>query len=224
MAEIPDHRNAPGLGQAGQCLHVVKASRLVIRVRQEQCRDLVIERVGELGCLDQALPDAAARKCRQPLHHIGVCREISGFRKDDGSLRCKLKTGAQGFENIHGGRFASQHFIGVCTDQSGNLGTQPARGIDPVMRIPGPDQVLAPFLLQDLFHARRDTGGSRAERITVQIDDTIGQVETGFEARQGIGGIEGLDIVACFHVSSLSTARTGAASAPAIFRGRAINS
>ncbi len=225
VRQVPHRQRAGVGGHARQRRHVVHAAAAVIHVREHEHGAVLVQRRGQFVGLDEHefMPALA----RQRLGDIQVGGEVAALGDDALAFRgvglrhrqCR----AQHLEQIDTGRVGHHQFARAGAHQPRDLVAHALRQLHPAGRVPALDEVHAPFLLHHLLHARGGGFWQHAERIAVEVDQARRQAELFAQRRQRIGGVQRQGFVSG-HGSSLSTARTGEASAVVSFRGRAISS
>src|SRR5690606_27579191 len=113
------------------------------------------------------------------------------------------------------------------TEQLADLVADPPRRGRPFGAEPRGNQPLAPLAADDFGEPLASRLRQRAERITVEVDQPLAQLETLAKRRKRIGGIERRHIGSedrFGHASSLRIARTGLAPAPTMRSGNATSS
>ena len=186
------------MGPAGNRRHVVHPAAAVIDMGQHDDRDIVPDRPVQLRvALDQAQFVSAAQHPGQALRDVEVGREIALFRDDDRAVRPFGQCRRQQFEQVHRCRIGADNLLGFRADEAGELGAAAPWHVVPVVGVPALDQVEAPLVLDDLADAVLGDVGQGAERVAVEIDDAVGQVETLAHPRQRIAGVARQQVVSC---------------------------
>ena len=197
-----------------------------MHLRQQQHRDIRAQPIEHRVGIDRHRFEPPAAERLDPLHHIDVGREIGRLRQDHRPVGAERGGRGHRLEDVHRGRVRRDHLAGLRAEQRRDLVADPLRRADPVGAEPRGDQPLSPFL----GHRRRETRcrrlGQRAERIAVDIDQPVAQPELVAKRRQRIARVEIGDFgeTILHFASSRRIARTGLASAAAIFSGSAISS
>ena len=211
---------------------IVHRTGLEVHVSQEHDRHGFVDGAVHLVGIDQPEFMAIAEQLRESLRHVEVGREVSALGQNYAAFReghlwsCRLQVqrGRQCLEEIDRCRVRADDLVRLRADQSRDLGADAARQFGPSRRVPGADQSSAPLALDDLAHAGAGRQRQGPERVAVEIDHALRQAEAAPMRRERIGGVAGQCVIPGHAGNSLSTARTGLASQPAIFRGRAISS
>ena len=178
------------MGLAGNRRHVVHPAAAIVDMGQHDDRDIVPDRAFKLGiALDQAQFVSAAQHPGQALRDVEVGREIALFRDDDRAVRPFGQCRRQQLEQVDRGRIGADDLAGFRADEGSELGAAAPRHAVPVVGVPALDQVEAPLVLDDLADAVLDDVGQGAERVAVQIDHAVGQVEALPHPRQRIVGV-----------------------------------
>ena len=121
---------------------------------------------------------------------VQVGMEIARFGQQRRPVR-QLRRGDQQLEQVHRGRIGDDHLVRLGADQGRHLGAEPLRRADPVVGVPAPDQRIAPLLGDHLPHPLARRLGHRPERIAVEVDQAVGQVEALAQRPQRIGSVGG---------------------------------
>ena len=212
-----------GACDRGQVMHAAAA---VVHMGEHQQRHLGVQRGDHFTRLDQRQREAAL--ARQAVGDVQVGREVAALRNDDLALRRigarQRERRAQHLVQIDRRRIAHHDLARPGAHQLRDLVADASTQRHPAGAVPASDQVAPPFVAQDLLHASRGGLWQHAERIAVEVDHPGRQIELFAQRRQCIFGIECQAVMSIGHHSSLSTARTGEASAVISFRGRAISS
>ena len=135
----------------------------------------------------------AAQGLAQPLRHIEIGREIAGVRQDHLALGVHLQGRGQRLIDLDRQRIAHHHMASLGPDQSGHTVADPGGQIHPPGLVPTPDQQLPPFVGHHLGHPRGSRFRQRPQRVAVQIDHPVRQVEL----RLGGGKIGGHPALLC---------------------------
>ena len=83
MAEIPHHQRANLVRFTSDLGHVANARGLVMHLRQQKHRDVLVERIKHCFRRDFAAFERAIAEIDEALHHIIVGREIAGLRQQN---------------------------------------------------------------------------------------------------------------------------------------------
>ncbi len=194
MRQVP-HRHRPGgVRRARQPSHVVHAPAAVVDVRQHQHGDALIQR--RLDRIRRNQPDlvTATKQRAQSLRHIQIGREIPWLRQDYQSFRSQGQPRGQRLEQVHRGAVARHRAARLGADQLADLLADAQRQRHPAVAVPRPDQLAAPLALHHFRQPRFRRPRQRAERIAVQIDHSVRQLEQLPEPRQRIGAIERVQV------------------------------
>ena len=226
MREVPDRQHAGGMRLRGERGHVVQAAGAVVHLREHQHRDAFVEQA--LDFVGLAQHQLAAALAREALGDVEVGGEVRALRDDHAALRCvglrDRQRGTQHLEQVHRGRVGHHQFAGLGAHEACDLVAHALRQRDPAGAVPAADQVRAPFITHHLLHALRCRLRHHAQRVAVEVDHTRRQRELLTQRAQAVLRVEREAVVSGRHASSLSTARTGDASALISFSGNAISS
>ncbi len=185
MREVPDRQRPRAMRRRGQGGHVVAAAGAVVHLGQHQDGDVGREGGFDLlGGHDAQLP---AQRVRQAAGDVEVGGEVAGVREDHPTVRAQGQRRRQHLEQVHRGRVPRPDRGGVRADQRGDPGADPPGEVDPAAIVPAADQAGAPFGLHRLRHPGGHVAGQRAQRVAVQVDHPLRQVEHRAGAGEKVG-------------------------------------
>ena len=165
---------------------------------QHDDRDVVPDGVVEPGiAFHQAHFMAAAQHAGQALRDVEVGREIALFRDDDSAVRPFGQCRRQQLEQVDRSRIGADDLFGFGADEGGKLGAAAPWHVVPVVGVPALDQVEAPLVFDQLADAVLGDMGQGAQRVAVQIDHAVGQIEALAHPRQRIVGVARQQVVSC---------------------------
>ena len=230
VRQVPDRQRPGGVGGGGQLAHPVHPAGPVVDMGQQQHRRPVVEVRRQIGSVDQR--QLAPVRSGQRVGDVEVGREVGALRDDPAAAGSvggnQGDGGAERLVEVDRGGIGDGQLTGAGADQPGNLVADPLRQRDPAGGVPAADEAAAPFLADDRVDPVGGGPRQRAEGIAVEVDEAVGvdvvEREKRPERRQPIGRIQRQAVGARRHQSARSTARTGDASAPTSFSGRAISS
>ena len=190
VREVPQHDRADIVRSPGQRLHVEHFAGLVVDMRQQQQRDVFIQRVHHRVARREPLFDAGVA-----LNHVEVGREIARLAQHDVTVRIERKRRADQLGEVYRDRIARDHLVRLRADQRGNLRAHALRHGDPVATaarqlVPAADQTFAPLGVDHPVQTLTRCLGQRPERIAVEVDHPFGQIEALAKVRDAIGCIE----------------------------------
>ena len=177
MAEIPKGQGADGVRPRRQPGHVEDVARHIVHMGQDQQRDLVGDGVGDRRTLHHPQLRPPAELLDQPLQHVEIGGEVARLRQDHPPVGAHGHRRARQLEEVDGGGVRDRDLVRLRPDQARDATAKDQRRIDPAFGVPGPDQPLAPGLARRLIQRVRRRAGERPERIAVEIDHALRQVE-----------------------------------------------
>ena len=177
MGEIPDRDGAERLCLLGEQAHVVPAPCAVVDFGQHQNRDALVERAFDGLGVDDLQFMTPPEQAADALGDVEIGREIAAVGKDDLARRSEFESGGQRLEEVYRGRIARDHRTLRGADEGADAVADAGRQVDPAGGVPGADQLAAPALVEFAAHALPRRSGHRAERIAVEIDDALRQIE-----------------------------------------------
>ena len=200
MREVPDHQRAGRVRRARHGGHVVHRAGPVVDVREHQHRGRGPE------CRDDRRGASFARGRRHEpqrravvlrdhaLRDVEIGREVVGLADDDGARRIAgrrdLQCDGQDLEEIDRRRVGDDDLAGRGPDQRRERVADAARRVDPAGVVPAADQPAPPFARHRVGESRGRRARQRAERIAVEVDEAVGQVEAGAQMRDRVGRVE----------------------------------
>ena len=188
MRQVPQHQCPRLMRGAGQFGHVEQFAGLVMRMGQQQQRDVLIKRLDQP--LARGQPALGKPLFFQAIDHVEVGREIARLAEHDLAPGAHPERGGNQLEQVHAGRIAGDNLLRLRPDQRRDPGADPGRPIDPSGRIPAADQVLPPLLAHHLFHPRRCRFRQAAQRVAIEVDHAFGHKEPLAKFGQRIACIE----------------------------------
>ena len=165
-----------------QARHVVKAPGAVVHLGQHQHRDTLVQGLGDRFRRHQTQLVAAAEGVHEALGHVEVGREVTVVGEDDLPPGPELERGGERLVHLDGKRVAHHHRAGRRANEAADPVADARRCVHPARLAPAPNQHLAPLVAEQAGDAiaRRERQG--AERVAVEIDDPLREVEEGFGA------------------------------------------
>ncbi len=181
--------------------HVVLIAGAVIHVGEHDDGGLGVDRGGQfLDRIDQAHRVPAIEPAGQALRHVDIGREVAALGDDDAACRLialglHVEGGRQCLEQIERGGVVDDDFAVLRADQAGEVVAKALGQVEPAGRIPAADQVGAPFAGNDFLGAGEGGLGPGTERIAIEVDDAVGQIELLAQRGEGIRMIAGETVV-----------------------------
>ncbi len=183
----------------GDRRQVVPRAGAEIHVGQHDHRDLLVDRVADPARLDELDLMPAAELIAHALRHVEIGREIVALREDHAAALLQAQRGREQLEEIDRRAVRRHHLAALGADQRRDLVADPLRQVDPARGVPAADQALAPLLLDRLADPLRHRLEQRPERVSVQIDHSLGQDEALAKPRHRIAAIEILAMLPVDH-------------------------
>ena len=182
MREVPYRERAGRVRGSRQARHVVKAPGAVVHLGQHQHRDTLVQGLGDCFRRYQTQLVAAAEGVHEALGHVEVGREVTVVGEDDLPPGPELERGGERLVHLDGKRVAHHHRAGRRANEAADPVADARRCVHPARLAPAPNQHLAPLVAEQAGDAiaRRERQG--AERVAVEIDDPLREVEEGFGA------------------------------------------
>ena len=183
----------------GSCdgMHVVHRAGSVVHMGEHQHSDRGRERLTNLCRLYQL--QGVAALAAEAFGDIQIGREVAAFAQHHASfgrvLRGHGKGCCQHFVQVDGGGVGHHHFAHTGANQGGDQVPQALRQIEPARRIPGANQPLAPLLGDHLGRSGGGSFGHHPQRIAIQIDDALGNVELVAQCAQGVRSVTRLAVL-----------------------------
>ena len=187
MTEVPDRDGADRLRFVGKEAHVVQAPRAVVDLRQHHRGDAIVERALDRLGFDNLELMPPREKSADALGDIEVGREISAVGKDDLARRRELEGRRQRLEEIDRGGVACDHGARRGANERADAVADPRRQVDPARGVPRADEFAAPAFVEFAPNALPRGFGHRAERVAVEIDDALRQIEKASCALKDVG-------------------------------------
>jgi hypothetical protein len=157
VAQVPARERPRRMRRRGQRRHVVDRTAAIVGLRQQQQRDMLVERGGEVGRRDDAEFDPGQRG--KPLQHIDVGREIARLGDDHAAAGTQAQRGGGELEDVDRHRIGDDHLVAVRADQPRDFRPDRCGRVDPAGIVPAADQPLAPFVRYRIGNARRRAAG-----------------------------------------------------------------
>ena len=193
MGQVPQRQRALRVAMAADGGHVVLVAGAVVHVREHGDGAIGSYRLRQfLGTVDQAQLVTAVEPGGQALRHVQVGGEVAAFADDDaprgmrGIAGLHLQGGGQGLEQVDGGGVGDHHFTRAGAQQRRQAVAQALGQVEPAGRIPAADQVRAPFGRDDVLGTGQGRFRPGAQRIAVEINHALRQVELLAQERQGV--------------------------------------
>ena len=161
MAEVPEDECAFAVGEFGDALHIVNVAALEEDMRERDDGCVFVDggfKLGNVrgdvvvGCADTNDLVAIAKILLNALQDIKIGWEIERVSDDPGSVRLQCDGGCGEFEEVDGGGVTDENLSRCGADELTDLLADSRRRIPPAF-VPATDEVIAPFLVHDLFGA-----------------------------------------------------------------------
>ena len=186
MGEIPDHHRARLMRLPRDRVHVMPPPAAEIDLGQQDGGDILADRAGHVLGGHQPQLVILADRVDQALRHVEIGREIAGIGQHHLARGPHLKRRRQRLVDLDRQGVTGGHGAFRRADQLPDPVAHDARQVHPARRVPGLDQVRAPFVAHHAGHTLGGPFRQRPERIPVEIENPLGQVEQLF-SRQGHG-------------------------------------
>ena len=197
VCQVPDREHTCGVGGSCDGMHVVHRAGSVVHMGEHQNSDLGRERVANVFGLNQL--QGVAALAAEALGNVQIGGKVTAFTQHQAPLRRILRGHGKGccqhFVEIDGGGVGHHHFIRTSADQRRNKVPQALRQVEPARRIPGANQPLAPLLGDHLGRSGGGSFGHHPQRIAIQIDDALGNVELVAQCAQGVRSVTRLAVL-----------------------------
>ncbi|MNZ70356.1 hypothetical protein D3C78_886920 [compost metagenome] len=191
VAQIPDAEDAVRMGRGRDGRHVVHGPRAVVHMRQQQDGGAIIQRARDFLGLEQHQLQAVLLADR--LGDVQIGGEVAALGQQLPARRTVFgrdpRRGREHLEQVDRGGVGEHQLVLARAQPGRELVAQAQRQVDPAGLVPGGDQVLRPFLLDDLGHARRRGLRRRSQRIAVEVDLARGQGEQVAQWAQRVLGV-----------------------------------
>ena len=192
MRKVPDRQCALCMRMGRERGHIVQVAATIVHVGQHDDRGLGIDCSRQFfGRINQPQAVAAIQPGGQAFGDVQVGWKI-GALADNRAARCRclhLQCGGQYLEQVDRGRIRDCDLTGDRADQRRQHVTEPQRHLKPAGLIPAANKIGSPFVRHHLQHPLQRHTRTGAERIAIEINHPIRQIETRAQAGQRIGGV-----------------------------------
>jgi hypothetical protein len=176
MAQVPEDEGAPTVSEPGEPRHVVHLARSEIDMRERHDRDAVVDGALE-PCPGHHGKAATPEKPGEPLGDVEVRRKVLLLREDYVSISTEAHRRPQELEEVDRRRVRGNHLSWRRARDLRDAVPHAPRVADPVVCVPAPDQVPAPLFGNDLLEPRCRLFREGPERVPIQVEDSLGNVE-----------------------------------------------
>jgi hypothetical protein len=184
MGEIPDRQCAGGVRPLGQRLHVVKAAGAIVDLGQHQHRNRLVDGTFDFLRRGNSKRVSPVERSEQSFGHVEIGRKIAVVGKDHPPGRVEFECCGQRLIDLDRQGVADHHGAFGRADQPADAVADVARLSHPAGAVPAPDELLSPFLGHHVTDPIGRRNGQGAERVAVQIDDSIRDMEQGSCSRE----------------------------------------
>ena len=177
VREVPQHQRSVPVSRRREVPHVVNRAAGVIDMGEHDDGDAAVDRGLELRPVDRSHGMVAGEQLDQPLGDIEIRRKVRGFAQDEMALGLQLQRSREQLEQVDRRAVGDDHLARFGADQPGDLVPDSARRLDPMGRVPAPDEAAAPFLGDHLVDARDGRTRQGPQRVAVEVHDAVGKGE-----------------------------------------------
>ena len=163
--------------------HVEHRAGPEVDVGEAQQRDVLVDRGQRVGRVAPA--QLEAHQVGDPGDDVAVGRERRRLHHQHVPVRPQPGRGHRGLEQADAGAVAEVYVAGGDPDQRCDPARDPLAQLHPLRVVPRPDQALAPLPAYDGVHPLGDPGRERAQRVPVEVDESLGQLEAAHWALAG---------------------------------------
>ena len=191
MTEVPYHQRADVVQLFGDSGHVEQLAGAVIDVREHCDCDVSINQGFDRRSVgaDQSPLHRTARGLHGALDDVEVRRERLVLGNDHVAIGPQPDGRVDGFVEIDRRGVAYQRLTRSRPNQRPEAIAEPNGHVEPSRAIPAPDEILAPLSLDRMVEDVRRGPGHWTERISVEIDDPVGNDKTVAETAKRIDQI-----------------------------------
>ena len=187
MAEVPDDQRAGLVGAGGDRANVPDRTGPVIHLIGQHHGGVLGDQLLDGRAVDALEPDREVGIERlHAVEHIEVGREAAAFRHDDLAVRPERECCLERLVDVDRRRVADDDLVRLRADQAGHFRAQGVGEHEPAGLVPARDQVLGPLLMDRPVDLCKRGLGRGAERVAVEIDQSVGQVKQVAERRKFI--------------------------------------
>ena len=207
VREIPDGQRAGVVRGARQRTHVQAFAGAEVDVCQQQHTDALVERVADFGARDM-VHLARGQKLRDSVSHVQVSGKVVVLGEDDGAVWPGSQRASQQLEEAHGRAVRDQDLVLGGAEEAGELGAHAVRRIHPRVIGPAAHQSARPLVRDELAHARCSAPRRAAERVAVEVEEVVVDLEPLAKRRQRVIVVEPLTERAVDHLRERSGHRS----------------
>ena len=175
VAQVPLHQRAALVRPGGDRGHVEHRAGPEVDVGEAEQRDVLVDRGQRVGGVAPA--QLEAHQVGDPGDDVAVGRERRRLHHQHVPVRPQPGRGHGGLEQADAGAVAEVYVAGGDPDQRCDPARDPLAQLHPLRVVPRPDQALAPLPAYDVVHPLGDPGREGAQRVPVEVDESLGQLE-----------------------------------------------
>ena len=175
--------------RARQCAHVVLLTGAEVDVRQQQRTDTVVQRIVQLAACHGA-HFTAVEQCCHAARDIQIGWKVVVLGEDHGALWVRAQCCPEQLEETHRRAVCHEHLVLGGTQEARQLGADAVRRVHPRRLGPASHQAARPFMADQLVDAGARRARHPAERVAVEIDDVVIDVEPVAKRRQRVVVVE----------------------------------